>query len=230
VNTQKSASVLLQQKIKRYEAIAKQSALTVPDKKLEQAFRWVKYNTDWLVRDVPAVGRGMSAGMPDYPWWFGTDAEYTLKGLVATGKKDLVYDAVEVLNKLSEKENGNGRIVHEVSSNGVVFNPGNVNETPQFASMIWEIYQWTGDKSFLQKYYPVIKKGLDWLLKENDKDKNLLPDGFGMMEIHGLNSEMIDVAVYTQKAFADAAQIAKIVGDTEQVCNMTQCNPNQASN
>jgi glycogen debranching enzyme len=79
----------------------------------------VKYNTDWLVRDVPA-GRGMSAGMPDYPWWFGTDAEYTLKGLVATGKKDLVYDAVEVLNKLSEKENGNGRIVHEVSSNGVV--------------------------------------------------------------------------------------------------------------
>jgi glycogen debranching enzyme len=206
----------LQQKIKRYEAIAKQSALTVPDKKLEQAFRWVKYNTDWLVRDVPAVGRGMSAGMPDYPWWFGTDAEYTLKGLVATGKKDLVYDAVEVLNKLSEKENGNGRIVHEVSSNGVVFNPGNVNETPQFASMIWEIYQWTGDKSFLQKYYPVIKKGLDWLLKENDKDKNLLPDGFGMMEIHGLNSEMIDVAVYTQKAFADAAQIAKIVGDTEQ--------------
>jgi glycogen debranching enzyme len=82
--------------------------------------------------------------------------------------------------------------------------------------MIWEIYQWTGDKAFLQKYYPVIKKGLDWLLKENDKDKNLLPDGFGMMEIHGLNSEMIDVAVYTQKAFADAAQIAKIVGDTEQ--------------
>ncbi|MDI9864291.1 glycogen debranching protein [Flectobacillus sp. DC10W] len=215
-NIQKNAFALLQQKIKRYESIAKQSSLTVPDKKLEQAFRWVKYNTDWLVRDVPAVGRGMSAGMPDYPWWFGTDAEYTLKGLVATGKKDLVYDAVEVLNKLSEKENGNGRIVHEVSSNGVVFNPGNVNETPQFASMIWEIYQWTGDKSFLQKYYPTIKKGLDWLLKENDKDKNLLPDGFGMMEIHGLNSEMIDVAVYTQKAFADAAQIAKLVGDSEQ--------------
>jgi glycogen debranching enzyme len=91
-----------------------------------------------------------------------------------------------------------------------------VNETPQFCSLIWEIYQWTGDKRFLQKNFPTIKNGLKWLLTENDKDKNLLPDGFGMMEIHGLKSEMIDVAVYTQKAFDDAAKIAKILGENIQ--------------
>jgi hypothetical protein len=37
-----------------------------------------------------------------------------------------------------------------------------------------------------------VKKGLHWLLGEHDEDKNLLPDGFGMMEIHSLNSGMID--------------------------------------
>jgi uncharacterized protein (DUF608 family) len=74
--------------------------------------------------------------------------------------------------------------------------------------MIWWVYNWTGDKELLEKYFPFIQKGLTWLMSENDKDKNLLPDGYGMMEIHGLKSEMIDVAVYTQKAFADASEIA----------------------
>jgi glycogen debranching enzyme len=50
-------------------------------------------------------------------------------------------------------------------------------------------------------------------MEENDKDGNLFPDDYGMMEIHGLQSEMIDVASYTQKAFADAAQMALLMGE-----------------
>jgi glycogen debranching enzyme len=55
---------------------------------------------------------------------------------------------------------------------------------------------------------------LHWL-KENDLDRNFLPDGFGMMEVHGLKSEMVDVADYSQRAFADASQMAKITGKNE---------------
>ncbi|MCE7042654.1 glycogen debranching protein [Dyadobacter sp. CY312] len=214
-NVQKNTAQLLKEKKERYQMLAANTNLTVPDKDLQRAFQWIKYNTDWLVRDVPEVGRGVSAGAPDYPWWFGVDSEYTLQGLITTGQKDLVYHSIDNIWKLSEKANGNGRIVHEVSTNGAVFNPGNVNETPQFATLIWTVYSWTGDKEFLKKYYPTIKKGLDWLLKENDKDGNLLPDGFGMMEIHGMNSEMIDVAVYSQKAFEDASQMAIEMGEKD---------------
>lgn len=206
----------LQTKKERYLSLAQKSKLTIPDKELEKAFRWVKYNTDWLVRDVPGLGRGLSAGLPDYPWWFGVDNEYTLQGAMATGRADLALSTVELLHRLSEKENGNGRIVHEVSTNGAVFNPGNVNETPQFASLIWTMYRWSGNRGFLAAYYPVVKKGLAWLLEKNDQDGNLLPDGFGMMEIHGLNSEMVDVASYTQKAFADAANMAAEMGEEEE--------------
>ena len=81
--------------------------------------------------------------------------------------------------------------------------------------MIWEVYRWTGDKEFLEKYFPSVEKGLIWLLEENDQDGNLLADGYGMMEIHGLESEMIDVAAYSYKAFADAAKMAEILGKTE---------------
>ena len=212
---QQNALQNLQSKKARYLTLSQKTKLTIPDKKLETAFRWVKYNTDWLVRDVSGLGRGLSAGLPDYPWWFGVDNEYTLQGAMATGRADLAFSTVELLHRLSEKENGNGRIVHEVSTNGAVFNPGNVNETPQFASLIWTMYRWSGNKGFLSAYYPVVKKGLAWLLDQNDKDGNLRPDGFGMMEIHGLNSEMVDVAAYTQKAFADAAEMAREMGDDD---------------
>ena len=202
-------------KKERYKTIQESAQITIPDKELQQAFEWVKYNTDWLVRDVPGMGRGFGAGLQDYPWFFGVDSEYTIQGLIATGRKDLVYSTLELIHNLSEKANGNGRIVHEVSTNGAVFNPGNINETPQWASTIWEVYRWTGDPTLLETYFPSIEKGLDWLLKENDKDSNLLADGYGMMEIHGLESEMIDVAVYSQKAFADAAKMAEILGKAE---------------
>lgn len=201
-------------KRKHYETIAATAKVKIPDKDLEKAFEWVKYNTEWLVRDVPEIGRGLAAGMPDYPWWFGVDNEYTLKGAIATGRKELVYSTIELIHKLSEA-NGNGRIMHETSTNGVVFNPGNINETPQFASLIWWVYRWTGDRDFLEKYFPAVQRGLQWLMDENDKDGNLFPDGYGMMEIHGLASEMIDVAVYTQQAFADAAQTAEVLGKPE---------------
>lgn len=213
-NVQENAIQLLKDKKTRYEGIAAKTQLTIPDKDIQQAFTWLKYNIDWLTRDVPEISRGLSAGLPDYPWWFGVDSEYALQGALAIGNFDLVYRSIDLLVKESEKVNkGSGQILHEMSTNGAVFNPGNINETPQFATLIWTVYQWTGNKEFLAKYYPVVKKGLDWLMKTNDKDGNLLPDGFGMMEIHGLNSEMIDVAAYTQKAFADAAQMAIEMGD-----------------
>ncbi len=203
----KSISYLIAKK-QRYIALAEQSKLTIPDKELQNAFEWLKYNCDWLIRDVPEIGRGITAGIPDYPWWFGVDSEYALQGYMAIGQRDIVYQTIHLLDSVSNSVNGNGRILHEMSTNGTVFNKGNINETPQFASLIWQIYLWNGDIHFLEKYFPTVKKGLHWLMSENDTNKNLFPDGFGMMEIHGLDSEMIDVAVYTQRAFADAAKMA----------------------
>ena len=208
-------SLYLNEKINRMETLASQSKLTIPDKDLEQTFEWLKYNCDWLVRTVPGIGTGISAGIPDYPWWFGVDSEYSLRGYMAVGQTMPVYETIKLLDSVSNAVNGNGRIIHEMSTNGAVFNEGNINETPQFASLIWEIYLWNGDKDFLTSYYPTIKKGLKWLMDENDSNKNLFPDGFGMMEIHGLDSEMIDVASYTQRAFEDASKIAAELDDEE---------------
>lgn len=207
-----TAFELIQKKKQRLLQLNEKSKVTLNDKELTTAFRWLKYNSDWLTVNVAGMGKGMVAGLPDYPWWFGGDMAYSLKGLIATGRKDLTYSSIDMLHSVSEKNNGNGRIIHEVSTNGAVYNLGNVCETPQFASLIWDVYCWTGDKAFLDHYFPTVEKGLSWLMDKNDADGNSIPDGSGMMEIHGLNSEMIDVAVYSQKAFADASKMAKLVG------------------
>jgi len=204
---------LLKDKYKRYQELAAKSRLTTPDSVLNDTFEWLKYNSDWLIQEVPEIGRGITAGIPDYPWWFGVDSEYALQGYMAIGQDDIVHRTIKLLDSVSEAVNGNGKIIHEMSTNGVVFNPGNINETPQFATLIWRIYQWNGDREFLKKYFPTIQKGLLWLMAENDGNKNSFPDGFGMMEIHGLDSEMIDVATYTQAAFADASKIASALGE-----------------
>ncbi len=60
-----------------------------------------------------------------------------------------------------------------------------------------------------------MKMGIDWLLGEMDQNKNLFPEGYGIMEVYGLNAELIDVAVYTQQALEAAAHIAEVLKDTE---------------
>jgi glycogen debranching enzyme len=210
---QSSAEKFLDSKKVRYKKIEETARVTLPDKKIQEMYTWTKYTTDWLRRDVPGTGNGLGAGLPDYPWWFGCDNEYSIQGILCNGQPEWVKSTLLTLQQLSEKTNGNGRIIHEASTNGVVYNPGNMNETPQFANAAWEYYRWTGDKETLKKLYPTIKKGLNWLLTEHDDDKNLSPEGPGMVEIQGLDSEMIDVAVYTQLGLAAAANIARELGE-----------------
>jgi len=205
----------LQQKTDRYTTINNTSHLTIPDKDIEQMYEWLKYNTDWLVRNVPEQGIGLSAGLPDYPWWFGADATYSLQGVLATGDHELAKNTILLLHKLSARTNNNGRIIHEVSTNGSVYNPGNINETAQFITLVYHYYSWTGDKELVTQLFPDLKKGMTWLLEERDPDGNHYPNGSGMMEIPGLESEleMIDVAVYTQQALTSIAELARAVGE-----------------
>jgi hypothetical protein len=206
---------LLDEKKQHYAAIIRRARVEIPDKKLQQAYTWGKLNTEWLVSELPGIGRFLGAGAVEYPWLFGCDNTYALQGVVASGDLALAKSSLRTLKRASEKTNGNGRIIHEMSSNGFVYNKGNMQETPHFAIAVWKVFEWTGDKEFLQEMYPYIKKGINWLLTEQDKNKNLFPEGNGIMEVRGLNAELIDVAVYTQQALEVASRIAEIFNEPD---------------
>jgi len=174
----------------------------------------VKVNSEWLVRDVPGIGRGLGGGLMEYPRWFGTET-YSLQALAATGDFELANQTLRLLKDQSLKANGNGRIVHEVTTNGVVSNPGNTQETAQFILTVGKLFDWTGDLDFAREMYPAMKMGIDWLLTDMDQNENLFPEGYGIMEVYGLNAELIDVAVYTQQALRATARIARVLDEPD---------------
>ena len=205
---------LLAQKIAHYRALINRSRITIPDPHLQEVYNWSRINMEWLVREVPGIGRGLSGGFMEYPWWFGTET-YSLQALTATGDFTLAMQTLRLLRDVSNRVNGNGRIVHEITTDGQVPNRGNSQETAQFVMTVGKVFAWTGDRNFAKEMYPAVKASVGWLLGEMDQNKDLFPEGYGIMEVYGLNAELIDVAVYTQQALEGAAHIAEALKDTD---------------
>jgi glycogen debranching enzyme len=207
-------AALLAKKVAHYDSIINRARIRIPDQRLQEVYGWVRINMEWLVRDVPGIGRGLSGGFMEYPWWFGTET-YSLQALIATGNFDLAKQTLRLLKNQSVKANANGRIAHEITTDGAVSNPGNTQETAQFVLTVGKVIDWTGDLNFAKEMYPAMKRGIDWLLGDMDQDKDLFPEGPGIMEVLGLNAELIDVAVYTQRALEATARVAGVLNDSD---------------
>lgn len=207
---------LLQEKKALYEVVENRAKLEIAGEDLlNEAFKWAKWNNQWLVQKVDGIGRGLTAGGPTYPWWFGCDNTYSLQGVLAIGDAQLAKDTLNLLLQKSEEANGNGRIVHEITTMGAVSNPGNTQETAHYIAFVWELFRWTGDEELLQRHYRYCVKGIDWLLQEMDPDGDLFPSGYGIIEIAGLNMELIDSAVYTAQALQAMVDMSRHFGEEE---------------
>ena len=171
------ADELIEAKQRRLEAALSLSRLDVADDTLVRAWDWTRCVYDWLVRDVPGIGRGLGAGLPEFPWWFGCDSAFALRGLLPQGGFELAALTLRLLAAVSDRHNHNsGRIIHELSCTGRVFNAGNTQETPQFTAAVLETYLWSGDRALLDDLYPLCRQGiLSWTLGARDDDGDLLP-------------------------------------------------------
>lgn len=202
---------LIANKKARYQGIKSRSELATSDTSFDEVFEWVKYNTDWLIADCGTYGRALTAGMPEYPWWFGCDNAYSIQGLLAMGEFELARQTLVLLRNYSEKYNGNGRILHEINTFGHNAHSGNSQETAHFITALYHYLRWTGDIDTVNDIYPYCAKGIDWLFQEMDEDGDLLPSGYGIIEIEGLNVELIDTAVYTCQALFCMDEMAQLL-------------------
>jgi len=208
----RNVETLLQQKITAYEKVEQTTTLKTRNQEFDQMYRWSKYNAKWLMQEVPQIGTAMTAGSPDNPWWSGTHNGYAVQGLLAAGMHQQALETIDLIIKLSKNVNGNsGRIIHEASTNGVIYNSGNLTSTPKFISMLWKAFAWTGDESLLN-YYNLVHNAVDWV-ESQDKNRNGYPEGAGMINTPGLDGEMIDVVAYQYEMYLAAANFAKVKGD-----------------
>ena len=164
--------------------------------------------------------RWLGAGWPDYTWLFGTDGEYTAFASVAAGQFGPIKDHLRALRDVSEIVNeGSGKIVHEVTPDGAVYfgandDPGNTDESSKYPSAVALVWRWTGDKRFLTDLYPASRKAMKYVATL-DEDNDGWPEGLGNVERAGMGEEKLDNAVYTIRGYADLADLAKAVGDTQ---------------
>ena len=208
--------ILFKQKSDRYLAIERTAAINVPDKLLESAYRWGKYATDWLVRDVDGIGEGLSAGLPDYPWFFSNDQAAAFSALTGTIQPKLFFNSFSMLRHISDSVNHkSGRIIHEVSTNGVVYDAGRMEESQGYILSCWRIFRWTGNQEFLRRNYALAKQIWAWL-QLHDTDHDGYIEGYGGNEIEGLNDEMMDVQVNTYGLLDIMSQIASVFNEREE--------------
>ncbi|PJF47800.1 MAG: hypothetical protein CUN48_06885 [Candidatus Thermofonsia Clade 3 bacterium] len=197
-------------------AILETSQLITPDTTLNQAAAWSKLINQMFVREVPGIGRGVGAGLPEYPWWFGIDPAYATLPMLQSGQFELVRDTLRLLRSQSERHNPGepGRVIHELSTTDVVFNVGNMVETPAFTRAVHQCWLWTGDDDFLREMYPFCRAGLlDYALGAHDPDGDLCPSGRSIVETVEMHAgfETVDVAAYTWDALVRLADMAWIV-------------------
>jgi hypothetical protein len=211
-------TALLAAKIARYQEIAEHGALASPEADLDRAFCWAKLNSQMLAREVPDIGRGAGAGLPTYPWWFGIDVEYAILPMLQSGHFELCMETLRLLKRASLAKNNAepGRVIHEITTTGVVYNAGNLIETPLFTRAVHQCFQWTGDHSFLAEMYNFCKEGLlDYTLDQCDPDGDLCPSGRSIIETLEMHAgfECIDCATYTWEALLRLHDMAQVMGD-----------------
>jgi glycogen debranching enzyme len=248
---------LLSQKVNSRLALLNKTQVDLPeDPVLQEAFDWGKLNMadltrtvkDMKVRDVdegraypsPAAtissATGIGAGFPDYPWYFGTDGAYTAYPLLVSGQSGTIKEHLRTIRDVSRIVNGStGKVVHEVVTDGSVYwgandDPGNTNETAQFATAVEQTWRWTGDNTFRDQMYPFIVDGMRYITSPSgcpeppedpsaegtcDDDNDGWPEGYGMVERSGMGEEKLDNTAYTWQALRALEALAKSKRDSQ---------------
>lgn len=167
-------------------------------------------NLRLLAADYPDTGAYFLAGLPEYPQLFGCDTTYSVPGATGGGFAATVRSALDTLAGYAQR--ACGRVPHEVTTNGRVFHPGNIQETPQYTIAVWDYLRWSGDLEFARQVFPVCHEGLTELVPAHFGSKQFYPLGDGMVERLGMGSRKLDATCYYLAGLRALAQIGRALG------------------
>lgn len=85
-----------------------------------------------------------------------------------------------------------------------------IDLVPNYIQMVLRDYLWTNDKAYLQKVWPSVVRGIDYIIKQRDKDGDLMPDMHGIMCSYD-NFPMYGLASYIQSQWISALKMASLV-------------------
>ena len=233
-------------KVASRQRLAAMTRLSLPgDRLVQNAVEWGKQNMADLTQQAedlqirwtnqgkqfpPPLGTvpeatWIGAGFPDYPWIFGTDAEYTAFAAVTVGQFEAIEGHLRTLRDVSDILNDrSGVVTHEVVADGSIWfghdsrhtNPDgtvaydfNTDETVKFPSAVALLWRWTGDDGFRDRLYDFAVRNLRYVVRTLDADGDGWPEGLGNVERSGMGPEKLDNTVYFIRGLYDLADMAR---------------------
>lgn len=183
------------------------------DPAMNDAFLCAKANVLMSVMDLrpnyPAPF--LAAGFPIYTWLFGCDSLHSTAGVAAAGFDEAARRTLEcLLHFAGEHKQG----AHEVASNGRLLGWDHIQETPQLVAACWKHFQWTGDRHFLAKAFPLCREIIAHALATADQDHDGYLEGPGLMEQAGMGPERIDSVGQLYAAYESLAAMAEALGES----------------
>jgi glycogen debranching enzyme len=208
-NVLRAAVDTLSSKIALYRTITSAIRLETPDQDINRCWQVARQNIHMLRADYrPALAPYLLAGLPEYPQLFGCDTTYSVPGVVAGGFASIARSALEELGRYAWR--ACSRVPHEITTNGRVYHPGNIQETPQFAVACWDYVRWSGDLDFLERMYPICVEGLEHF--SATLEGRGYPIGDGVVEVPGMGACKLDVVCYLYQALTTLRDMALTLG------------------
>ncbi|MEM3851490.1 MAG: hypothetical protein QXP70_00640 [Methanomassiliicoccales archaeon] len=156
-----------------HSSILSSSDLVTDSTEIDRAYFWSKLVLHWLSHSQSGIGTGITAGHPEFPWYFGFDTFLCIQALLDTGLEDVAAGSIEILTTRALQNHG--RIPHEIITSGRVFNDGDIEESAMFPDALLKYYEWTHDIEFLRRHAQVAYQSLCFVM-----DRDL--EGPGAME------------------------------------------------
>lgn len=208
--------------------------ITLPDHRLEEAYRWaVSSLTDGHQR-TPGLGTGLVAGFgptgsgfrPGFSWYFGGDTSINSFGLVAAGQGWVLADAFPFLEGFQRED---GKMMHELTRSATLIDWFGEypyawihgDTTPFYIVALANYIRWTDDRTLLERSWPHLMKAYEFG-KWADEDGDGLMDnsraGLGASELgslrEGLKTGVFIATVWT-RALSDLAYLAELRGELD---------------
>ena len=167
-----------------------------------------------------AIREGLTA---DKPWGPNATIDVSLYGsssiiaLFPELQKSMMRAHLLIQSEKGEIHHGLHSDI-EIEHNGTwgVFH--RVDLVPNYIQIVLRDYFWTGDEDYLREMWPSVKKGIQYIIDERDKDGDWMPDMEGIMCSYD-NFPMYGLASYIQSqwmaAMASSGKAAGILGDIE---------------
>jgi hypothetical protein len=219
--------------VRHYDKLLSHSVtVESPDREFNSLWKWTLVGVDRFVARTPRLGTALLAGYstvnrgwdgahkisgrPGYAWYFGRDSEWSGFAIDDYGDFTTVRQQLEFLQKYQDMT---GKIFHEVSTSGVVHYDAS-DATPLYVILAAHYLRASGDREFLRKSWPNLKRAMDFLYS-TDTDGDLLIEntnvGHGWIEggkLWPVHTEFYLAGIWAQ-ALEDAAWMASLLGKRE---------------